>query len=101
MGLKIKEGVEIRAYGSGCEAFTSESDLSQAILEHLQIRFPDDIEDDAAIEVVVTEADLIENPELVEAGVEVGEVLLVEAETIVEVVTENDKQKDSKGKKDK
>lgn len=47
MALKIKEGAEIFAYGKGVAPFTSESNLSQPILEHLQSRFPDDIEDDA------------------------------------------------------
>lgn len=46
MALKIKAGVEIYAYGKGCKAFTSDSNLSQEILEHLKSRFPDDIEDD-------------------------------------------------------
>ena len=45
MALKIKAGAEIFAYGKGGQPFTAESNLSQEILEHLQTRFPDDIED--------------------------------------------------------
>ena len=45
MALRIKSGVEIYAYGKGCKVFTSESELSQEILEHLKSRFPDDIEE--------------------------------------------------------
>jgi len=46
MALRIKEGSEIYAYGKGCAPFTAQSNLSQEILEHLQSRFPEDIEDD-------------------------------------------------------
>jgi hypothetical protein len=45
MALKIKDGVEIWAYGPGSNPFTSESNLSQEQLEHLQTRFPDEIEE--------------------------------------------------------
>lgn len=46
MALKIKEGVEIWAYGPKSNPFTSESELSQEMLEHLKSRFPDDVEED-------------------------------------------------------
>lgn len=45
MALKIKAGKKIYAYGASCKAFTEQSNLSQAILEHLKSRFPDDIEE--------------------------------------------------------
>jgi hypothetical protein len=45
MALKIKDGVEIWAYGPASNPFTSESNLSQEQLEHLQQRFPDEIEE--------------------------------------------------------
>jgi hypothetical protein len=45
MGLKIKDGVEIWAYGPASNPFTSESNLSQEQLEHLKSRFPDEIEE--------------------------------------------------------
>jgi hypothetical protein len=45
MALKIKDGVEIWAYGPASNPFTSESNLSQEQLEHLQTRFPDEIEE--------------------------------------------------------
>ena len=45
MALKIKDGVSILAYGPGSNPFTSESKLSQEQLEHLQTRFPDEIEE--------------------------------------------------------
>lgn len=45
MALKIKDGVSIWAYGKGSNPFTSESKLSQEQLEHLQQRFPDEIEE--------------------------------------------------------
>jgi hypothetical protein len=45
MALKIKDGVEIWAYGPASNPFTSESNLSQEQLEHLQQRFPDQIEE--------------------------------------------------------
>jgi hypothetical protein len=45
MALKIKDGVEIWAYGPASNPFTSESKLSQEQLEHLQTRFPDQIEE--------------------------------------------------------
>ena len=45
MALKIKDGVEIWAYGPASNPFTSESKLSQEQLEHLQQRFPDEIEE--------------------------------------------------------
>jgi len=45
MALKIKDGVEIWAYGPTSNPFTSESNLSQEQLEHLQQRFPDQIEE--------------------------------------------------------
>jgi membrane protein involved in colicin uptake len=58
MALRIKSGVEIYAYGKGCKAFTSESELSQEILEHLKSRFPDDIEDGGKSKPVKTEEEL-------------------------------------------
>ena len=45
MALKIKDGVSILAYGPASNPFTSESKLSQEQLEHLQKRFPDEIEE--------------------------------------------------------
>ena len=45
MALKIKDGVEIWAYGPKSNPFTSESNLSQEQLEHLKERFPDEIEE--------------------------------------------------------
>ena len=45
MGLKIKDGIEIWAYGPNSNPFTSDSELSQEQLEHLQTRFPDEIEE--------------------------------------------------------
>jgi hypothetical protein len=45
MALKIKDGVSILAYGPASNPFTSESNLSQEQLEHLQKRFPDQIEE--------------------------------------------------------
>jgi hypothetical protein len=45
MALKIKDGVEIWAYGPASNPFTSESNLSQEQLEHLKSRFPDEIEE--------------------------------------------------------
>lgn len=46
MALKIKDGVEIWAYGPSSNPFTSESNLSQDQLEHLKSRFPDEIEEE-------------------------------------------------------
>lgn len=46
MALKIKDGVEIWAYGPGSNPFTNESKLTQEQLEHLKSRFPDDIEEE-------------------------------------------------------
>ena len=45
MALKIKSGVKIQAYGAGCKEFDENSNLSQAVLEHLKSRFPDKIEE--------------------------------------------------------
>ena len=45
MALKIKEGEKIWAYGAAGNAFDENSNLSQAILEHLKSRFPDQIEE--------------------------------------------------------
>lgn len=45
MPLRIKKGSKIYAYGQAGNAFTDQSDLNQAILEHLQSRFPDEIEE--------------------------------------------------------
>jgi len=45
MALKIKAGERIQAYGAGSKAFDENSNLSQAILEHLKSRFPDQIEE--------------------------------------------------------
>jgi hypothetical protein len=45
MVLKIKDGVEIWAYGPKSNPFTSDSKLSQEQLEHLKERFPDQIEE--------------------------------------------------------
>lgn len=44
MALKIKKGAVIDAYGPNTNPFTDASELSQEILEHLQTRFPKDIE---------------------------------------------------------
>jgi hypothetical protein len=46
MALKIKDGVEIWAYGPRSNPFTNESNLTQDQLEHLKSRFPDDIEEE-------------------------------------------------------
>lgn len=46
MALKIKEGVEIWAYGPKSNPFTSESNLTQDQLEHLKERYPDEIEEE-------------------------------------------------------
>ena len=43
--LKIKDDVVLYPYGKACNGFDSKSELSQEILEHLQSRFPDDIEE--------------------------------------------------------
>lgn len=48
MALKIKEGSTISPYGEQAKTFTSADVLPQAVLEHLQTRFPDDIVDDEA-----------------------------------------------------
>jgi hypothetical protein len=45
MALKIKKGESIQAYGASSKAFDENSQLSQAILEHLKSRFPDQIEE--------------------------------------------------------
>ena len=45
MALKIKAGEKIQAYGSASKLFGENSQLSQAILEHLKSRFPDQIEE--------------------------------------------------------
>lgn len=44
MALRIKKGAVIFAYGQQANSFTDQSELSQAILEHLKTRFPDEIE---------------------------------------------------------
>ena len=46
MALKIKDGVEIWAYGPKSNPFTSKSNLTQDQLEHLKNRFPNDIEEE-------------------------------------------------------
>ena len=46
MALKIKDGVEIWAYGPKSNPFTNESNLTQDQLEHLKTRFPDEIEEE-------------------------------------------------------
>jgi len=43
--LKIKNDVVIYPYGKQCNGFDNKSELSQEVLEHLQTRFPDDIEE--------------------------------------------------------
>ena len=43
MALKIKEGSEIFPFGFGNGSFDDKSEVSQAILEHLKDRFPEDI----------------------------------------------------------
>jgi len=43
MALKIKEGSEIFPFGFGNGSLTDKSEVSQAILEHLKDRFPEDI----------------------------------------------------------
>lgn len=45
MALKIKEGSELFPYGKHLKPFTSESVLSQPILEHLQTKYPEDVEE--------------------------------------------------------
>lgn len=45
MALKIKKGEKIQAYGAGSKVFDENSQLSQAVLEHLKSRFPDQIEE--------------------------------------------------------
>ena len=45
MALKIKDGIEIFSQGKHGNPFTSETNLSQEILVHLQTRFPDEIEE--------------------------------------------------------
>lgn len=49
MALKIKEGSELYPYGRQLKPFTSETKLSQAILEHLQTRFPEDVVEDKPV----------------------------------------------------
>lgn len=51
MALKIKDGVEIWAYGPKSNPFTSESNLTQDQLEHLKTRFPDEIEEDKEVKI--------------------------------------------------
>lgn len=46
MALKIKEGESIFHHGINSNPFTSESNLSQAILEHLQPLYPEQIIED-------------------------------------------------------
>jgi hypothetical protein len=43
--LKIKKGAIIYPYGAASGCFTEDSELSQAVLEHLKSRFPESIED--------------------------------------------------------
>lgn len=43
--LKIKTGEKIYAYGAAGNSFTEDDKLSQAILEHLKSRFPEQIEE--------------------------------------------------------
>jgi hypothetical protein len=45
MALKIKKGESIQAYGATSVVFDDKSQLSQAILEHLKSRFPNQIEE--------------------------------------------------------
>ena len=45
MALKIKDGAEIYPYGKTGKCFTSKDNLPQDILEHLQSRFPEEIEE--------------------------------------------------------
>lgn len=45
MALRIKKGEIIQAYGATSIAFDDKSQLSQAILEHLKSRFPNQIEE--------------------------------------------------------
>lgn len=51
MALKIKDGVNIWAYGPKANPFNSESKLTQDQLEHLKSRFPNDIEEDKEVKV--------------------------------------------------
>ena len=46
MALKIKEGFEINPYNQA-KGFTSESKLTQDVLEYLKNEHPDAIEDDS------------------------------------------------------
>jgi len=47
MALQIKKGVTLFPYGqnTNTKPLTSDSGLSQAVLEHLKESYPDDIED--------------------------------------------------------
>lgn len=51
MALKIKDGVEIWAYGHKSNPFTNESNLTQEQLEHLKSRFPEEIEEEKEVKV--------------------------------------------------
>ena len=51
MALKIKDGIEIWAYGPRSNPFTNESNLTQDQLEHLKSRFPDDIEEEKEVKI--------------------------------------------------
>ena len=51
--LKIKEGSSINHYGDGHTVFTSETPLSQSILEHLKTMYPDEIDGDVDIEQIL------------------------------------------------
>ncbi len=52
MELKIKEGAVIAPYGPQSNSFTSESELSQDVLAHLQSRFPEEIEGELEAEEI-------------------------------------------------
>ncbi len=41
--LSIKEGVKLQPFGGSTIPFTSESNLSQDVLEYLQKKYPNDI----------------------------------------------------------
>lgn len=43
--LKIKAGETIQAYGATSKVFDENTELSQAILEHLKANYPDKIEE--------------------------------------------------------
>lgn len=55
MALKIKTGSVIEPFGKGHGKFDDQSQVSQAILEHLKERYPDDIEGESEVVAEVQE----------------------------------------------